>query len=71
MLNQSIDNTNNFIFSFSDVDDEGIERDSDDVEDYKSRHTKDLDHILDVSKWFLSRILLIITLWVMSTLNVS
>ncbi|KAJ6645773.1 hypothetical protein Bhyg_00982 [Pseudolycoriella hygida] len=29
------------------VDDEGIERDSDDVEDYKSRHTKDLDHILD------------------------
>jgi len=39
-----------FILFFSDVDDEGIERDSDDVEDYKSRHTKDLDCILDVSK---------------------
>lgn len=38
-------------FFFSDVDDEGIERDSDDVEDYKSRHTKDLDHILDVSNF--------------------
>lgn len=38
------------MFFFSDVDDEGIERDSDDVEDYKSRHTKDLDYILDVSK---------------------
>ncbi|XP_037045003.1 protein spire isoform X1 [Bradysia coprophila] len=33
--------------TLEDVDDEGIERDSDDVEDYKSRHTKDLDHILD------------------------
>lgn len=47
---------NCFILFFSDVDDEGIERDSDDVEDYKSRHTKDLDYILDVSNLFIKRI---------------
>lgn len=41
----------NFAFFISDVDDEGIERDSDDVEDFKCRHTKDLDHILEVSNF--------------------
>lgn len=39
-----------FFFVFLiDVDDEGIERDSDGAEDDKIEYTKDLDHILHVS----------------------
>jgi hypothetical protein len=38
-----------FLCFFSDTDDEGIERDSEDVEDEKYSDTKELDHVLEVS----------------------
>lgn len=36
-------------FYFADADDEGIERDSEDLEEDKHFDTKDLDHVLQVS----------------------
>lgn len=37
------------IFLLSEYDDEGIEQDSDDIDDEKFLDTKELDHILEVS----------------------
>lgn len=33
------------------VDDEGIERDSEEIDDEKFLDSKELDHILEVSNW--------------------
>lgn len=43
-----------FFFVFSDADDEGIGRDSDDIDDEKWRDTKEFDQILDVSIFILN-----------------
>ena len=37
------------LFKLSEIDDEGIERDSEDIDDEKFLDTKELDHILEVS----------------------
>lgn len=38
-----------YYFLLSEIDDEGIERDSEDIDDEKFLDTKELDHILEVS----------------------
>lgn len=40
-------------FYFAEVDDEGIERDSEEIDDEKFLDSKELDHILEVSWVFL------------------
>lgn len=37
-------------YLFTDADDEGIERDSEDIEEDKHFDTKDLDHVLQVGR---------------------
>lgn len=39
----------NLFILLSEIDDEGIERDSEDIDDEKFLDTKELDHILEVS----------------------
>lgn len=41
--------TEYWFFLLSEIDDEGIERDSEDIDDEKFLDTKELDHILEVS----------------------